>query len=65
MIFLGPHLFSVKGQSGEAELYAAVSDMKDMILTKWALRFIGLNAKMELRLDSSAARALLERQGAG
>ena len=30
---------------------------------RWA--FIGLSAKMELRLDSSAARAMLERQGAG
>ena len=61
----------VKGQSvvatsgGEAELYAAVSGMKDMILIKRALSFIGMSAKMELRLDSSAARAMLERQGAG
>ena len=51
--------------SGEAELYAAVSVMKDMILIKRALSFIGMSAKMELRLDSSAARAMLERQGAG
>ena len=62
---MGPYLISdlVKGQSvvatwnGEAELYAAVSVMKDMI--------IGLNAKRKLRLDSSAACAMLERQGAG
>ena len=73
MIWWGPYLISdlVKGQSvvatssGEAELYAAVSVMKDMILIKRALSFIGLSAKMELRLDSSAARAMLERQGAG
>ena len=39
--------------------------MKDMILIKRALSFIGMSAKMELRLDSSAARAMLERQGAG
>ena len=73
MIWWGPYLISdlVKGQSvvatssGEAELYAAVSVMKDMILIKRALSFIGMSAKMELRLDSSAARAMLERQGAG
>ena len=73
MIWWGPYLISdlVKGQSvvatssGEAELYAAVSVMKDMILIKRALSFIGISAKMELRLDSSAARAMLERQGAG
>ena len=73
MIWWGPYLISdlVKGQSVvatsscEAELYAAVSVMKDMILIKRALSFIGLSAKMELRLDSSAARAMLERQGAG
>ena len=51
--------------SGEAELYAAVSVLKDMILIKRSLSFIGMSAKMELRLDSSAARAMLERQGAG
>ena len=51
--------------SGEAELYAAVSVMKDMILIERALSFIGISAKMELSLDSSAARAILERQGAG
>ena len=55
----------VATSSGEAELYAAVSVMKDMILIKRALSFIGLTAKMELRIDSSAACALLERQGAG
>ena len=73
MIWWGPYLISdlVKGQSvvatssGEAELYAAVAVMKDMILIKRALSFIGMSAKMELRLDSSAARAMLERQGAG
>ena len=72
-IWWGPYLISdlVKGQSvvatssGEAELYAAVSVMKDMILIKRALSFIGMSAKMEIRLDSSAARAMLERQGAG
>ena len=53
----------VATSSGEAELYAAV--MKDMILIKRALSFIGMSSKMELRLDSSAARAMLERQGAG
>ena len=73
MIWWGPYLISdfVKGQSvvatssGEAELHAAVSAMKDTILTKRALSFIGMSAKMELRFDSSAARAMLERQGAG
>ena len=55
----------VATSSGEADLYAAVSVMKDMILIKRALNFICLSAKMELRLDSSAARAMLERQGAG
>ena len=73
MIWWGPYLISdlVKGQSvvatssSEAELYAAVSVMKDMILIKRALSFIGVSAKMELRLDSSAARAMLERQSAG
>ena len=72
MIWWKPFLISdlVKGQSvvatssGEAELYAAVFVMKDVILIKRALSFIGLSAKMELRLDSSAARAMLERQGA-
>ena len=72
MIWWGPCPISdlVKGQSvvatssGEAELYAAVSVMKDMILIKRALSFIGWSAKMELRLDS-AARAMLERQGTG
>ena len=43
--------------SGEAELYAAVSVMKDMTLIKRALSFIGMSAKMELRLDSSEAPA--------
>ena len=73
MIWWGPYFISdlVKGQSvvatssDEAELYAAVSVMKNMILIKRALSFIGLSAKMELRLDSSAALAMLERQGAG
>ena len=73
MIWWRPHLTSdlVKGHSvvatssGEAELKAAVSVMKDTILIKRALSFIGLNAKMEHRLDSSAARAMLERQDAG
>ena len=70
---VGTYLISdvVKGQSvvatssGEAELYAAVPVMKDMILIKRVFRFIGLNAKMELRLDRGAARPMLERQGAG
>ena len=39
--------------------------MKDMTWIKRALSFIGMSAKMEIRLDSSAARAMLERQGAG
>ena len=55
----------VATSSGEAELYAAVSTMKDMILIRRALCFIGLDPPMELRMDSSAARAMLERQGAG
>ena len=73
MIWWRPYLISdlVKGQSvvatssGEAEQNAAVSVMKDMILIKRALSFIGISSKMELRLDSSAARAMLERKGAG
>ena len=73
MIWWRPSLISdlVKGQSvvatssGEAQLSAAVSVMKNMILIKRALSFIGMSAKMEIRLDSSAARAMLERQGAG
>ena len=72
MIWWGPCLISdlVDGQSvvatssAEAELHAAVSVMEDMILTMRASSFIGPNAKMELRLDSSAARAMLERHGA-
>ena len=71
MICWGPYLISdlVKGQSvvatssGETEMYATV--MKDMILIKRALSFIGMSAKMEIRLDGSAARAMLERKGAG
>ena len=73
MIWWGPYLISdlVEGQSvvatssGDVELYAAVSVMKDMMLIKRALSFIWLSAKMELRLDSSAACPMLERQGAG
>ena len=73
MIWWGFYLISdlVKGQSvvatssGVAEVYAAVSVMKDMILIKRALSFIGMSAKMEIRPDSTADRAMLERQGAG
>ena len=55
----------VATSSGEAELYAAVSTLKDMLLLRQALLFFKVEIKMELRYDSSAARAMLQRQGAG
>ena len=73
VIWWGPYLVAdlCKGQSvvatssGEAELYAAVSTLKDMILIQRVLVFAGYNPRMELRMDSSAARSMLERQGVG
>ena len=73
MVFLGLFLLAdfAKGHSviatssGEAELYAAVSTMKDMIMISRVLTFIGFAPDLVLGMDSSAARAMLERQGAG
>ena len=51
--------------STEAEFYGGVSGASDSILLKHALEFIGLLVNVELQLDSSGARGVLARKGAG
>ena len=73
IIYWGPFLVAdlCKGQSviatssAEAELYSAVSVLKDMILIKRVLEFFELSPKLMLKLDSSSARSILSRQGVG
>ena len=55
---------SIALSSCEAEFISAVSGLADGIYVKRMLEtVIGLQMRLELRIDSSSARALLQRQG--
>ena len=57
---------SVALSSGEAEYYAGASAASDSILLKEAIQFLtGKRCKVNLYLDSSAARGIITRQGVG
>ena len=57
---------SVALSSGEAEYYAGASAASDSILLKEAIQFLtGRTCKVNLYLDSSAARGIITRQGVG
>ena len=57
---------SVALSSGEAEYYAGASAASDSILLKEAIQFLtGRRCKVNLYLDSSAARGIITRQGVG
>ena len=51
--------------SGESEYYAAVSGACEGILIRSVLSFLGIDCRLKVRLDSSAARGICSRQGVG
>jgi hypothetical protein len=51
--------------SGEAEFYSAVSGVSAGLGLSHLLDFVGLKVRLELQLDSSAARGVLWRTGVG
>ena len=51
--------------SGEAEFYGGVSGISSALGAKHAMEFLGISTKIEVRLDSSSARGILNRQGVG
>ena len=57
---------SVSLSSGEAEYYAGASAASDSILLKEAITFLTQrNCRVNLHMDSSAARGIITRQGVG
>ena len=51
--------------SGEAELYGANRGAKEGLGIKSVLKEMGIEAKMELQIDASAAEGILQRRGLG
>ena len=51
--------------SGESEYYAAVSTTAEAWHLHRFLEFLGLPLKLRLRIDSTAARGIIQRQGCG
>ena len=72
-LYLGGTLLKerCKGQSCqslsscESECYSAVSTTAEAMHMHKLLAFIGINVKIRLRIDATAANALVERRGCG
>ena len=57
---------SVRAQSsGEAEVYAAVTGMKETLHVQELLAWMGEPLRVRLKMDSSAGRSTLQRKGVG
>ena len=52
-------------QEGEAEYYAAASATSETLLIREVLLFMGQEVRIELLLDSAAARGTCRREGFG
>ena len=50
--------------SGESEYYAAVTTTAEALHLQRLLEFLGMPVKLRLRIDSTAARGIIQRQGA-
>ena len=55
----------VADSSGVAEFYAMVGVAANALMLAHLLRFVGFEVKVRLRVDSSAAKAIAQRQGLG
>ena len=51
--------------SGESEYYAAVTTTAEALHVQRLLEFLGMPVKLRLRIDSTAARGIIQRQGCG
>ena len=51
--------------SGESEYHAAVTTMAEALHLQRFLEFLGMSVKLRLRIDSTAARGIIQRQGCG
>ena len=51
--------------SGESECYAAVTTTAEALHLQRLLEFLGIPVKLRMRIDSTAARGIIQRQGCG
>ena len=51
--------------SGESECYAAMTTTEEALHLQRLLEFLGMPVKLRLRIDSTAARGIIQRQGCG